>query len=507
MQAGTILQGRYQLQQLLGHQTRYPNSARQTWLALDHLALDQAPHPIPDQASPATLATPPQVVIKLLAFHPQLQWEQWKLFEREAQLLQQLHHPRVPRCQAQFSLAAEAGVTWCGFVQDYIPGSSLQQLLAQGYRFSETEVRQIATEVLEILVELHALCPPVLHRDLKPSNLILTPAQQIYMVDFGAGQNQAIASGGSFTVVGTYGYTPMEQFGGRAVPASDLYALGATLVHLLTGIDPADLPQRHLQLQWHVHAPSNLSSTFTQWIDTLIAPAVEQRFASAAQALTAIAPPANAMVGVSSAANPQAIAAQPAHSQIQVHQSPNTLQIKIPAPSGAWSIATRLGGKLLLTLGMLSLPLWLAVLAVAPITPMVVFPESMLPVVVCTPFLLFFHAFFLASLGVFSNLKQEVMQVLQLLQGQHTLSLTQHCLAIESRSWGITYRGHHELTPNIQQVQKAAFGRIALQAIGQTHLFGLGLAAVEQEWLIQEMKTWLQTHASASIPLIKPNEP
>ncbi|MBW4487844.1 MAG: serine/threonine protein kinase [Trichocoleus desertorum ATA4-8-CV12] len=511
MQVGKVLQGRYQLQQPLGHNTSHQNAARQTWLALDH-----SPCQIAAQPTASATGTPQPVVIKLLAFSPQLQWDEWKLFEREAQILQQLDHPRVPRCHAQFSLEPVAGVAWCALVQDHIPGTSLQQLLDRGYRFSETEVRQIATEVLEILADLHRLCPPVLHRDLKPSNLILTPEQQIYVVDFGAGQNQAIATGGSFTVVGTYGYTPMEQFGGRTVPASDLYALGATLVHLLTGIDPADLPQRHLQLQWHAHAPSNLSPRLAGWIDTLIAPAVEQRFSSAEQALAAIAHPVAhpvtypvaAVVGVESnsidgrangQANGQAIAPQPAHSQIQVHQSPDTLHIKIPAPQGAWSTSARLGGKLLLTTGMLSLPIWLAVLAIVPLTPLAVFPESMMPLVICTPFLLFLHAFFLAGLGVFSGWGQEMVQVLQLLQGQHSLSLNQHCVAIESRFGGVTYRGQHEFIRNIEQVRTASLGRIALQAIGKTHLFGWGLAAAEQEWLVQEMQAWLQAHGSATI--------
>ena len=511
MQAGQILQGRYQLQEPLGHNTSHQNAARQTWLALDRV-----PHQTADQLT--TLETGPAepVVIKLLAFSPQLQWDEWKLFEREAQILQQLDHPRVPRCRAQFSLEPVAGVAWCGLVQDYIPGTSLQQLLNQGYRFSETEVQQIATEVLEILADLHGLCPPVLHRDLKPSNLILTPEQQIYVVDFGAGQNQAIATGGSFTVVGTYGYTPMEQFGGRTVPASDLYALGATLVHLLTGIDPADLPQRQLQLQWHAHAPSSLSPSLARWIDRLIAPAVEQRFSSAEQALAAIAHPVAhpgiAVVGVESNSvdaqvNGRAIVSQPAHSQIQVHQSPDTLHIKIPAPQGAWSTAARLGGKLLLTTGMLSLPVWLVVLAIAPLTPLAVFPESMMPLVICTPFLLFFHAFFLAGLGVFSSLQQEMLQVLQLLQGQHSLSLNQHCLAIESRFGGVTYGGQHELTRNIEQVRTASLGRIALQAIGKTHLFGWGLAPAEQEWLVQEMQAWLQAHDSHDSMAVLSAEP
>ena len=71
----------------------------------------------------------------------------------------------------------------------------------------------------------------MLHRDIKPSNLILGEDEQVYLVDFGAVQDKVAPSCTTFTVVGTYGYTPMEQFGGRAVPASDLYALGATLIH------------------------------------------------------------------------------------------------------------------------------------------------------------------------------------------------------------------------------------------------------------------------------------
>lgn len=74
-----------------------------------------------------------------------------------------------------------------------------------------------------------------MHRDIKPSNLIWGEDQHVYLVDFGAVQAQAAVTGVTFTVVGTSGYAPLEQFWGRAVAASDLYALGATLIHLLTG--------------------------------------------------------------------------------------------------------------------------------------------------------------------------------------------------------------------------------------------------------------------------------
>lgn len=204
MLQGKILQGRYQLRQKLGQ-----NASRQTWLAID-------------------LATPQQtlVIVKLLVAGD-LQWDDIKLFEREAQVLKQLTHPQIPKYRDYFCINDLFSI---GLVYECIPGLSLKELLNQGKRFTQEQVRQIAVDILNILVYLHELHPPVLHRDIKPSNLILGEDEKIYLVDFGAVQDKAASEGVTFTIVGTYGYTPMEQFGGRAVPASDLYALGATLI-------------------------------------------------------------------------------------------------------------------------------------------------------------------------------------------------------------------------------------------------------------------------------------
>jgi serine/threonine protein kinase len=78
--------------------------------------------------------------------------------------------------------------------------------------------------------------------NIKPSNLIINSENNVYLVDFGAVQSRGAVTGVTFTVVGTSGYAPLEQFWGRAVPSSDLYALGMTLIHLLTGIVPIELP-------------------------------------------------------------------------------------------------------------------------------------------------------------------------------------------------------------------------------------------------------------------------
>ncbi|MEH1801131.1 MAG: serine/threonine-protein kinase [Nostoc sp.] len=264
LQPEQILQDRYQIQRQLGN-----NGIRQTWLAKDL------------QASDGENST---VVVKLLAFGGTVQWDDLKLFEREAQILKQLNHPRIPRYIDYFCI--DDRTLWFGLIQEYIPGESLKEKLAVGKRFSEKRARKIAVEVLNILTYLHELNPGVLHRDIKPSNLIWGDDNRIYLVDFGAVQDKAAREGVTFTVVGTYGYAPMEQFGGRAVAASDLYALGATLIHLLTGTSPSDLPQQDLRLQFADRV--NLSPSFVSWLQKLIEPAPEQRFTSASVALNAL---------------------------------------------------------------------------------------------------------------------------------------------------------------------------------------------------------------------------
>ena len=263
LQAEQIVYDRYQLKRKLGQ-----ISGRQTWLAED-----------------IGVSPPESVIVKLLVFGGEVQWDDLKLFEREAQVLKQLNHPRIPKYRDYFSID-ERTLCFC-LVQDYIPGISLKEQLNQGKHFTEDEIVYIiAVDVLTILEFLHQLNPAVLHRDIKPSNLIWGEDDRIYLVDFGAVQDRAAREGATFTVVGTYGYAPMEQFSGRAVPASDLYALGVTLIHLLTGIAPVDLPQRNLRICFEEQV--TLSPRVVNWLKTLTEPAPEQRFKSAAQALSAL---------------------------------------------------------------------------------------------------------------------------------------------------------------------------------------------------------------------------
>lgn len=266
LQSEQILHERYQLKQQLGN-----NAGRQTWLGVDLATQSRE-----------------QVIVKLLPFSPQIHWDDLKLFEREAQVLKHLNHPRISKYRDYFSTepSNSGNLPWFCLVQDYIPGYTLQQLLKKGKRFTEAEAKQIAIHLLNILIYLHELSPPVLHRDIKPSNIIWQKYRQAYLVDFGAVQERAKAEGATFTVVGTGGYAPPEQLWGRAVPASDLYALGATLIHLLTGTAPVDLPQREMRLQFRDKV--SLSPSFAHWLETLIDPAPELRFSNAHEALEAL---------------------------------------------------------------------------------------------------------------------------------------------------------------------------------------------------------------------------
>lgn len=333
-----IVNQRYQLERQLGQ-----NAGRETWLAKDLQKENEL------------------VVVKLLAFGGNVQWEDLKLFEREANVLKALDHPCIPKYRDYFSI--DDSSLWFGLVQEYIQGDSLREHIAKGHKFTELQVKKIAIAILEILIYLHELSPQVLHRDIKPSNLILTENEgddpTIYLVDFGAVQDRASAEGKSFTVVGTYGYAPMEQYGGRAVAASDLYALGATLIYLLTGISPADLPQDD-DARIVFSDRTSASLHLLQWIQKLVEPTVKKRYASARSALQALNEPLSitpvpsqplAPIGssqINSAAftagsfdverfitkpsrSPRKYHYPPEDSNIQVSESATNLKITIPA--------------------------------------------------------------------------------------------------------------------------------------------------------------------------------
>jgi serine/threonine protein kinase len=303
-----ILHERYQIQRQLGH-----NAGRRTLLAQD-------------------LDTQESVVLKILSFNSEFRWDDLKLFEREAETLKSLSHPAIPHYLDSFELDL---LDCRGFVlvQSYIDAISLQEWIKRGRTFSESEVKQIAKALLNVLSYLHDRNPPVIHRDIKPSNILLTSDRSahqvgdIYLVDFGSVQT-AVRETGTMTIVGTYGYMPPEQFSGRAFPASDLYSLGATLIYLVTGTHPADLLQEDLQLQFE--PTTQLKSSVVQWLEQMTHPNRKQRFASAQLAMQVLEQPFVQPQSESSTVSVPVILKKPFGSQIDLRKNAHKLEIYLP---------------------------------------------------------------------------------------------------------------------------------------------------------------------------------
>lgn len=306
-----ILHNRYQLQSSLGHQT-----GRRTFLSRD-------------------LQTGSLVVVKVLLFGSSFTWQDLKLFAREAEVLKSLDHSAIPKYLDYFEVETKKDKGFA-LVQTYIQAKSLQDWIQAGRTFSEIELKAIAKQLLEILHYLHSRQPPVIHRDIKPSNVLLGDRSghnsgKVYLIDFGS--VQTTVSYGTRTIVGTYGYMPFEQFSGQTTPASDLYALGATLIYLATGQHPDQLPQRKMQILFEDR--TTLSPPLVAWLQRMTEPSVELRLQSARQALKALE---NSSLQKSSSA-----IVRPVGSKVRLVKTPQMLEILIPPRGLHW--------RLLLTIG------------------------------------------------------------------------------------------------------------------------------------------------------------
>lgn len=150
-----------------------------------------------------------------------------------------------------------------------VPSASLTEWMQNGHRFGEEEIRRIGLALLDSLSYLHSLTPPIIHRGVEPANVIREQDGAVRLVDFNS-------------VFGPSAFAAPEQARGNAVPASDVYGVAATLVFLLSGKTPADLPQHRLKvmLDGHVHA----SPALLAWLRRALEPAPEDRFLDAAVA-------------------------------------------------------------------------------------------------------------------------------------------------------------------------------------------------------------------------------
>lgn len=204
------------------------------------------------------------------------------LFQQEARVLSQLHHPGIPKVEPDgyftfFPKDSESPLH-C-LVMEKIEGINLEQWLLQRNNEPLSQGQAIIwlRQLTEILHQVHEQL--YFHRDIKPSNIMLRPNGQLALIDFGSAREMTltylvkVGGGRDVTGIVSPGYTPMEQANGKAVPQSDFFALGRTFIYLLTGKSPYDVPEnsRTGELLWRDYA-LQVSRPLANLLDHLMAP-------------------------------------------------------------------------------------------------------------------------------------------------------------------------------------------------------------------------------------------
>ncbi|RUT03600.1 hypothetical protein DSM106972_052390 [Dulcicalothrix desertica PCC 7102] len=207
-----------------------------------------------------------------------------ELFEQEARRLQQLgEHPQIPTLLAYFQ---ENNCLY--LVQQFIDGQDLFKELQQQGTFSEAHIKDLLQDLLNILKIVHQ--QKVIHRDIKPENIIRRRDGKIVLIDFGASkQLTKTVMTSKKTIIGSLGYAPLEQMqGGEAYPASDLFSLGVTCFHLLTGTHPWELWKHNGYgwiPKWYQYLKQPLSQELGLILTKMLQVEYTQRYQSVAQVL------------------------------------------------------------------------------------------------------------------------------------------------------------------------------------------------------------------------------
>lgn len=224
-----------------------------------------------------------------------------ELFEREAGVLYQLQHPQIPKFRELFRVKLQNQARLF-LVQDFVVGETYRTLLEQrqqqGLKFTETEVTELLRKILPVLAYIHSL--GVVHRDISPDNLISrNPDGMPVLIDFGAVKQVAATVVSEFkgasmaiaTRLGKVGYAPHEQLqSGIVYPNSDLYALAATALTLLTAKEPQQLINSRT-LTWHWQTEVTLSPNLNRVLDKMLQPVPDARYQTASEVLEALRTP------------------------------------------------------------------------------------------------------------------------------------------------------------------------------------------------------------------------
>ncbi len=255
----------------------------------------------------ATSSSGQVVAVKTLHTARLSDWKSFELFEREIKILRRLDHPRIPNYVDDAKLGDDAS-SGLALVQEFVDGYSLSEVVSGERSMDEGKLVRWFAEVLEVLVYLHGQTPPVIHRDITPKNILIRHEDGVpYLVDFGTVQ-AAIRSATevSSTSAGTFGYAPMEQFVGSAFPASDLYALGITVLAVASGKEPADMSFSGIRVD--IPKELGLDARLRLLLERMTEPDPDRRLADARIALEQLRP-LRARYGADRGASPDAMQA------------------------------------------------------------------------------------------------------------------------------------------------------------------------------------------------------
>ena len=190
-------------------------------------------------------------------------------FMQEAKMLMRLDHPALPRI---VDLIDENGKKYV--VMDFVEGQNLFEVMKERQKFPEDEVIEWGKQITDALSYLHRQDPPIIYRDMKPGNVMLKPDGNIKIIDFGIAREYKVGNLTDTVALGTRGYIPPEQYSGQTDPRSDIYAIGMTMHHLLTGVDPRTADAYAPVRSWD----PNLSEGIELIINKCAAPAPENRY-------------------------------------------------------------------------------------------------------------------------------------------------------------------------------------------------------------------------------------
>jgi serine/threonine protein kinase len=313
-------------------------------------------------------------------------------------------------------------------------------------------------------------------------------------------QNQAAKFGGTITVVGTYGYMAPEQFGGRSVPASDLYGLGATLIYLVTGLHPTELSQQDLKIQFADRA-AQLNPNLIDWLEWMTEPSLDKRLSSAGEALRSLKNPRRLI-------NKNPRAAQLPPSKIKLTKTSEFIEIVIPPQGVGFGLITLFSGAVSLSVSLL----WYIYLEVIKISYSQINSPYLWFDVIAEIFPIPIIGFLLAGVGAIFLFA--LFRELRLRIDRQQISYTSHLLKWR---WNCTKPASRkqicqlEIETTLDRQNKSyRVTQLIIQAgIRQYELGGLysGLSESEIDWLATELSQWLGLKIKTTLKYSKATEP